>query len=258
VRAGYLEWQSQRRQAVLRHLETLDARFQTEQIKRDKSVQEQLALLQQLRGVMCCPNCNHPCGETTPQMLQCGKFICGRLETDCAASFVAGGCGREFKVEEARPFKADLPAALMEPLRKDIAKWIMADGQPLRCGCCENGIEGPLLQCVGCNGLKVCIRCEAKGHEHVRKMSQHPCHDASHYFIISMNPDPRDSQKVASLAAGGAAAGAATAAVAVENDAGVQRAHVFREGGSKTSLRSRATTSRDESVMVVPKVLAGA
>ena len=44
----------------------------------------------------------------------------------------------------------------------------------MRCGCCGDGVEGPLLQCVGCKGLNVCIRCEAKGHEHVRSASEHP------------------------------------------------------------------------------------
>ena len=251
VRAGYLEWRNERRQAVLQHLETLDARFKTELRRRDQKVQEELERLQQLRGVMCCPHCNHPCGEIGD--LRCGKFICGRLETDSAASAVAGGCGREFKSSDALPFRAELPAALRQPLRNNIAKWTLRDGQPLRCECCGNQVEGPLLQCVGCNGLNVCIRCEAKGHEHVRSSSERPCHNDSHYFVIRMNPDA-DSERVLSQAAAAAPSSAAASAHHVSVDPGVQTAHVFREDGSKTQLRSRATTSRDEDAMAVPKV----
>jgi hypothetical protein len=251
VRAGYLEWCHQRRHAVMQHLEQLDARFKTEQKRRDGRVQEELGRLQQMRGVMCCPHCNHPCGEVGD--IRCGKFICGRLETDSAASAVAGGCGREFTVAQARPFKAELPASLREPLRRDIHKWTRADGQALRCECCGNGIEGPLLQCVGCNGMNVCIRCDCKGHEHVRHASQHPCHNESHYFAIRMNPD---SEQIAFPAASAAHAPAAAPAPAAPGlvDHPDETAHVFREDGAKTQLRSRPTSSRDSAVMVVPKV----
>jgi hypothetical protein len=186
TRAGYLQWQSERRQHVLCHLETMDARFKTEQQQRNTRVQEELDRLQQLRGVMCCPHCNHPCGEV--QDVRCGKFICGRLETVSAASAVAGGCGREFKIGDARLFKGDVPASLTEPLRKNIARWRGEDGQAVTCECCRCEVEGPLLQCVGCNALNVCIRCEAKGHDHVRISSQRPCHNDSHYFVILMQP----------------------------------------------------------------------
>ena len=244
VRAGYLEWQSVRRGAVLQHLELLDSRFKTEQRSRSQKVQEELDRLQQLRGVMCCPHCNHPCGEI--QDVRCGKFICGRLETDSAASAVAGGCGREFKWEDARPFKADLPASLKEPLRREIPRWTRADGQALLCDCCGNVVEGALLQCVGCNGLNICIRCDASGYEHVRHGSQQPCHNDSHYCIIHMRPDSQQSAFPAvpdgDFAHSDRAQEAATTA------------HVFREDCSKTTLRSRPTTGRSESVMVVPKV----
>jgi hypothetical protein len=187
VRSGYLQWCNERRQAMLQHLQTMDVRFKTELKCRDQKVQEELERLQQLRGVMCCPHCNHPCGEVGD--LRCGKFICGRLETDSAASAVAGGCGREFRSSDALPFRAELPAALQQPLCNNIAKWTLRDGQPLRCKCCRNQVEGPLLQCVGCNGLNVCIHCEAKGHEHVRNSSEQPCHNDSHYFFIHTNPE---------------------------------------------------------------------
>jgi hypothetical protein len=248
VRSGYLQWCNERRQAVLQHLQTMDARFKMELKRRDQKVQEELERLQQLRGVMCCPHCNHPCGEVGD--LRCGKFICGRLETDSAASAVAGGCGREFRSSDALPFRAELPAALQQPLSNNIAKWTLRDGQPLRCECCGNQVEGPLLQCVGCNGLNVCIRCEAKGHEHVRSSSERPCHNESHYFIIRMNPDT-DFELVQSLAVEPSAAAAARH---IGSDPDTQMAHVFREDGTKTQLRSRATTSRDEDAMAVPKV----
>jgi hypothetical protein len=151
------------------------------------------------------------------------------------------------------PFRAELPDALRQPLRNNIAKWTLRDGQPLRCECCGNQVEGPLLQCVGCNGLNVCIRCEAKGHEYVRSSSERPCHNDSHYFHIRMNPDA-DSERLLSQAAAADAPSAAASAHHVSVDPGVQTAHVFREDGSKTQLRSRATTSRDEDAMAVPKV----
>jgi murein endopeptidase len=106
---------------------------------------------------------------------------------------------------------------------------------------------------VGCNGLNVCIRCEAKGHEYVRSSSERPCHNDSHYFHIRMNPDA-DSERLLSQAAAADAPSAAASAHHVSVDPGVQTAHVFREDGSKTQLRSRATTSRDEDAMAVPKV----
>jgi hypothetical protein len=242
VRGGYLEWQNQRRHVVLQHLQKLDARFQTEFQQHNRKVQEELARLQQLKGVMCCPHCNHPCGEVGEE--RCGKFICGRLETDSAASAVAGGCGRQFRMTDARPFQADMPAALREPLRRNIPKWSRSDGQPLTCDCCGDDIEGPLLQCVGCNGLSICIRCDAKGHEHVRHSSQHPCHNESHYFVIRMNPT---SEQAASPAA-------PTPAASDGVHHAQATAHVFREDGTRTMLRSQPTTSRDDSVMVVPKV----
>jgi hypothetical protein len=235
---------------VLLHLESIDARFKLERKQHEQKVQEELDRLQQLRGVMCCPHCNHPCGEV--QDVRCGKFICGRLETDSAASAVAGGCGREFKVGDALPFRAELPADLRQPLRSDICKWALPDGQPLRCECCRDGVEGPLLQCVGCNGMNVCIRCEAKGHEHVRSSSERPCHNDSHYFIIRMNQEPGTACAQQQLPI------AAALPAHVATDSSVQTAHVFREDGATTRLRSRATTSRDDDAMAVPEVLAPA
>jgi hypothetical protein len=246
-----LEWRNERRQVVLRHLEALDARFKTELRRRDQKVQEELERLQQLRGVMSCPHCNHPCGEIGD--VRCGKFICGRLETESAASAVAGGCGRNFKSSDARPFRAELPDALRQPLRNNITKWTMRDGQPLRCECCGNQVEGPLLQCVGCNGLSVCIRCEENGHEHVRSSSERPCHNESHYFVVRMNPDA-DSESLLSHAATGSVPSADASAHYASIDPGVQTAHVFREDGSQTQLCSRATTSREGDAMVVPKI----
>jgi hypothetical protein len=185
------------------------------------------------------------------QEVRCGKFICGRLETDSAASKVAGGCAREFKVEEARRYKAELPPSLRETLRPSVAKWTTKDGQVLRCECCKEGIEGPLLQCIGCNRLNVCIRCEAKGHDHVRTSSERPCHNQSHYFEIHMNPEPGSVQPLAS-ASSSTAAGGAAALLPVERDE--QTAHVFRDDGGTTLLLLRATESRDEKEMVVPRV----
>ena len=249
VVAGYLEWRNERRHTVLQHLQRLDARFKAEKKQRDERVQQELESMKQMEGVLCCPHCNHPCGEVGE--LKCGKFICGRLETDSAASTIAGGCAREFKVEEARRYKAELPPSLRETLRPSVAKWTTKDGQVLRCQCCKEGIEGPLLQCIGCNRLNVCIRCEAKGHDHVRTSSERPCHNQSHYFEIHMNPEPGSVQPLAS-ASSSTAAGGAAALLPVERDE--QTAHVFRDDGGTTLLLLRATESRDEKEMVVPRV----
>jgi hypothetical protein len=241
VRAGYLEWQGGRRQQVLRHLHTLDARFKTEEKEREGRVQEEVERLQQLRHVLCCPHCRHPCGEVGD--VRCGKFICGRLETDSAASAVAGGCGREFKVGEALPYTAGIPASLMEPLLRTIARWRGVDGQAVKCECCGSEVEGPLLQCVGCNAINVCIRCEAQGFDHVRRSSQRPCHNHSHYFVIRMHPQPEEA----------AAADARPAPSDIDLHA--LTAHVFREDGATTPLLACATTSTDDRVMAVPKVM---
>jgi hypothetical protein len=131
-------------------------------------------------------------------------------------------------------------------LRREIPRWTRADGQAVRCGCCGNGVLGPLLQCVGCNGLNICIRCDAIGHEHVRQASQHPCHNESHYCIIRMRPDSDQAAFPAVSDGNLAHSGPAQEAAAT--------AHVFREDCSRTTLRSRPTTSRSDSVMVVPKV----
>lgn len=102
-----------------------------------------------------CPKCNRIV-ETLPD---CDKTICGRIDD---IGKLEDGCGQRFSLTEAEPYVSQLvlnDKILLAEILNSL-QTAKATHYPFKCENCANDIVGARFECINCECVNFCEKCE--------------------------------------------------------------------------------------------------
>jgi hypothetical protein len=171
---GWTEWLTLGRQEYLRQTETQQqqylreaAQYEAAKATHEKEVQEARARFEELtqneewKAAHCrlCPNCN----RAIEKLSGCDSMKCGE---DYHGGNNQQGCGASFNWRNAQPYvpntgigqtQAELNARPPKEVQK--TKYRIDSHHFITCDSCKQVIEGPLIQCMHCPSVSLCLHC---------------------------------------------------------------------------------------------------
>jgi hypothetical protein len=89
-----------------------------------------------------------------------------RCGSDANAATNGSGCGKTFNWEKASKYEADYgyrktveELQIVKPEKAFEIKHEIIEGVPFPCDICRNNITGPLIRCLNCPSLSMCLQC---------------------------------------------------------------------------------------------------
>jgi hypothetical protein len=87
-----------------------------------------------------------------------------------------GGCGNPFNWSSAPKYEGDYgyrktveELRTVKPETAFEIKHEIIEGVPFPCDICRNGITGPLIRCLNCPSLSMCLPCQTNMYVHGKK-----------------------------------------------------------------------------------------
>lgn len=167
--------------------------FEEQKRKHDEEAKAAEKRFQELQGMeqwksthcKCCPKCK----RVVEKLSGCDSMKCGQ---NYHGGDIQNGCGASFNWSSALPYTAEtgakrLPRELDIRPPEEVTEIVheIAPGINENCDNCREEVKGPLIRCLNCPALTLCLRCSTDGNfmPHIQR-----CHNASHTCMVDFGP----------------------------------------------------------------------